>query len=131
MLKKISIGIIFLLIISTNASAEWYKDCSNKKVEDSMIKIYETNFHTFHQISFYEWVVHEVKYKTKPYKNANSYFGQNKNVCSSTFTVIAQSINDLKKHKFEIGFSMLFKGTKNNKGEDLFDSRLDYSNQIY
>lgn len=139
MQKKIMIILTFILTLSTSASAEWnlsqkkewYKNCSNKKVEDTMMKIYKTNFHKFHNVTFWQWVVEDIKYSKKPYNNKNSYFGKNKDVCSSSFEVIAQSSSDLKNHKFKVNFSMLFKGTKNKKGEDLFDSRVDSSTQVY
>jgi hypothetical protein len=91
----------------------------------------KANFHALHQVAFYQWVIHEVKYKIKPYNNTNSYFGNNKRVCSSTLTVVAQSITDLEKHKFEVGFIMLFKENKNKKDENYFDSRVDFQKQLY
>ena len=131
MLKKCTVIAFLLLISYTNLHAKWYENCKNTKMQDIMMKVYKTNFYTLHQIAWYQWAIHEVKYKVEPYSNSSSYFGNNKHVRSSTFTVIAQSINDLKKHKFEVGFSILFKETKNKKGEIDYESRVDFTKQLY
>ena len=128
---KIMTYIGLMLVLSSNIFAA--PKCDTKFMEKSILDIYSKGFYELHGISLssLSWLFKEATYKVKPYRNNNSYFGKNKHVCSSVFNVVTQSGNDLRDHVFEVGFSIYFNGKKDSENRDLFDSRVDFTKQIY